>query len=42
MTGSTVPRPSTTVAMLRKVYRSMIPIERCSMGIGHVIVDDVS
>jgi iron complex transport system ATP-binding protein len=30
-----------TVGMLRKVYRIAARIERCSMGVGHVIVDDV-
>lgn len=30
-----------TVGMLRRVYRIAARIERCSMGIGHVIVDDV-
>jgi len=30
-----------TVEMLRRVYRIAARIERCSMGIGHVIVDDV-
>lgn len=30
-----------TVDMLRRVYRIAARIERCSMGIGHVIVDDV-
>ena len=39
--GSGTCRDAITVGMLREVYRIEARIERCSMGIGHVIVDGI-